>query len=151
ITDDIAQGLPTWSPDGTRLVFGDEPPVYGQPVGGEIIHVFDVATRQLSVLPNSGGLWSPRWSPDERFISAQTIVGQQLRIFDRKTETWRELAADHVDNPRWSHDGRYIFYMTEGLVRILKRVRVSDGQIEDLLNAEKYTLTPYGWIGLTPD
>jgi Tol biopolymer transport system component len=64
------QGLPTWSADGTRLAFGDVPKTHGIQAGGEVVHLYDLRQHQLATLPGSNGLWSPRRSPDGRYIAA---------------------------------------------------------------------------------
>src|SRR5262249_25169701 len=58
---------PNWAPDGNMLVFGVPRP--GRP-GAGTIHLLDLRTNQVSLLPGSEGLKSPRWSPDGRYITA---------------------------------------------------------------------------------
>jgi Tol biopolymer transport system component/DNA-binding winged helix-turn-helix (wHTH) protein len=150
-SEDVEQGLPTWSPDGKHLVFGEVPEVFGQPTGTEVIHLYDVERREFSVLPDSKALWTSRWSPDGRYISALTIIGQQMMLFDFTTRTWRSLGADHVNQPTWSRDGRYIYYDTEGRTHALRRVRISDGLVDELVNLETFPRTTYWWSGLALD
>jgi Tol biopolymer transport system component/DNA-binding winged helix-turn-helix (wHTH) protein len=150
-SEDVAQGVPSWSPDSQRLTFGDVPPSFGQPRGGEVIHVYDIADRAWSTLPGSEGLWTSRWSPDGRFIAALTIRGQRLRLFDVETGRWRQLPADHLNNASWSRDGRYIYYDTEGGAWALRRVRVSDGHVEDIVSLDTFATPAYWWSGVSPD
>jgi hypothetical protein len=56
-----------------------------------------------------------------------------------------------VGNPTWSHDGQFIYYDTEGGTHMLRRVRVSDGRVEDLVDLLHYPLAAYWWNGLAPD
>lgn len=144
------QGVPTWSADSTRLCFGDVPAVFGEPSGMELIHVFDLRTHKLSDLPGSQGLWTSRWSPDGRYISALTIEGQKLKLFDFSTNTWRSTKAVHVNNPNWSSDNKFIYYDTEGSDRLLERVRISDGKVERLVNLRDYPRVAAWWSGLSP-
>jgi Tol biopolymer transport system component len=151
-SEDAEQGIASWSPDGKRLTFGDVPEAYEHPMGTEVIRLYDVETRSFSVLPDSGGLWTSRWSPDGRYISALTIVGQKLQLFDFETHTWRSTEAERVNNPNWSRDGRYIYYDTDAKPRALRRVRVADGQVEELINLDTFpTVVAYWWSGLAPD
>src|SRR5947208_6406203 len=53
---------PNWSADGHSLVFGGAPWAQGWIAGGTAIHVLDMKTHQVSTLPGSEGLYSPRWS-----------------------------------------------------------------------------------------
>jgi WD40 repeat protein len=149
--EDVEQGLPTWSADGSKLAFGDVPEIFGHAEGTEVIHIYDVATRGLSELPQSHGLWTSRWSPDGRYLSALTIQGQKIALFDFLTRTWRRLEADHVNNPTWSRDSKYIYYDTEGGARALRRVRIEDGQIEQIVDLAKYPIAAYWWSGLASD
>jgi Tol biopolymer transport system component len=61
---------PNWSADGSSLVFERAP--WEQRGGGRATEIdfIDVKTRNISVLPGSTGLVSPRWSPDGRYIAA---------------------------------------------------------------------------------
>ena len=56
----------SWSSDGTQLAFGRLSFVLNTATNG--IQVVDMKTRQMSILPGSPGLFSPRWSPDGRYI-----------------------------------------------------------------------------------
>ncbi len=38
---------------------------------------FDLATHQVTTLPGSEDMSSPRWSPDGRFIAVESLVGSK--------------------------------------------------------------------------
>ncbi len=153
------QGTPSWSPDG-RLCYGDVPTRFGIPDGGEMLHIYDLATRTVSDLPGSERLWTCRWSPDGRHIAAVRIglgltpgdPNMMLEIYDVGRRQWRALtAADHVNEPTWSHDSRYIYYDTQRTPpREIKRVRIEDGAVEVVVSLDGYPI-PVQWSGLTPD
>jgi DNA-binding winged helix-turn-helix (wHTH) protein/Tol biopolymer transport system component len=151
--DDEEQGIPTWSADSARIAFGDVPPKWEQPTGTEVIHVYGINTRQFSIVPDSRGLWTARWSPDGRYLAALTIRGQELRMFDFQTGRWRAFADRHVDEPTWSRDGTYIYHGSEGVPRTLSRLRMADGYLERLAAADQFpTTTPlWTWSGLAFD
>jgi len=52
-------------------------------------------------------------------------------LFDFSTQQWHPLSTDHVNNPSWSIDGKYIYYDTEGGKYVLNRVRVSDDRHDE--------------------
>jgi Tol biopolymer transport system component/DNA-binding winged helix-turn-helix (wHTH) protein len=151
--DDRAQGVPSWSPDGKRIVYGDAPPVFQQPEGGEALYIYDLANRTSFEVPGSQAqrVWSSRWSPDGRYLSALTIQGQKLRLYEFATGKWRSLSADHIENPVWSSDSAFIYYNTEGIGFFLRRVGISDGHVKTLADLRDYPLAPPWWSGLTLD
>jgi Tol biopolymer transport system component len=146
------EGIPTWSEDGKKIVFGDVPPVFGQDDGHHALHVVNVETRQVSDLPDSKGLWTSRWSPDGRYVAALTITSQRLRLFDFTIRKWRALADLEVDNPAWSRDGKYIYFNSAGEnPNAIYRVRISDGKVERIASlAGIKGAAPWG-CGLAPD
>ena len=150
---DVVQGVPSWSPDGTQLTFGDVPERYGYPTGSEAIHTYDLARHRQQDVPGSAGLWTSRWSPDGRYLIALTIEsskGQRMMLFEFATKTWRALEADHVGNPTWSRDGRYVYYDTEAGATELRRISIPAGKVETIANLKDYLLTA-AWAGLAPD
>jgi Tol biopolymer transport system component len=151
LTEDREQGIPTWSPDGTRLAFGDVPEIYERPSGGEVLHVYDLVRRAFDVIPGSRGLWTCRWSPEGHYLLALTIVGQKLRILDLTSGVWRPLPVDQVGSPTWSRDGRFVYYETLGNSHVLRRIRIADGRVEDLADLTDYATPRSGWMGLAPD
>jgi hypothetical protein len=68
---------PTWSSDGSRISFGSG---LSDPTGA--IRILDVRTNQISTLPDSKGYFSPRWSPDGRYIVAMPFQSRSLMLFD---------------------------------------------------------------------
>jgi DNA-binding winged helix-turn-helix (wHTH) protein/Tol biopolymer transport system component len=152
--DPEEEGLPTWSADSRKLAFGEVAANFGHATGKETIHICDLDTRRVSLLPGSGGLWTSRWSPDGRYISAVTAYQRQrLMLYDSVTHGWRDLGADYVNNPAWSHDSKYIYYerLPAGGSPAILRVRASDGTCEQVVSLEGLHVNTAGWSGLTPD
>jgi len=147
---------PTWSPDGNSVVFGED---YGSPQPTHI-YAIDLQTRSISMLPGSAGLFSPRWSPDGRFITALGTRATKLMLFDVKARKWSELLNVLVGGYQvWSEDSKYVYVLdisSKGRMGMLfYRVRIADHNLERVAD---FTV-PKGfmpgsfsiWSGLAPD
>ncbi len=153
-TGDLNQGNPSWSPDGSSLAFAGVPWVEAFERGSTAIRVVDLRTRQVTTLPGSEGLWSPRWSPDGRYIAAIPLNSQKLVLFDFMARKWSELANVSVAYTSWSHDGKYVYASTfSANDPAIYRVRISDSRLEPVVSLkgqrQAWTLGP--WFGLAPD
>jgi Tol biopolymer transport system component len=74
--------------------------------------LFDVKTHEVSKLPGSEGLFSPRWSPDGRYIMAlpSNFDDHRTLLFDLNAQRWRELCKFPAwGYPSWSRDSNYIY------------------------------------------
>jgi len=144
------QENPGWSPDGNLLVFCQGADAG---YGARDVRLFDVRTRQLSKLPASEGLYSPRWSPDGRYIAALRSGEEYLWLFDLRVRKWIELPRIPVGYPTWSHDSKYI-YFDSPKGPAFYRLRVGDRKLEQVLSLEHLRMTGsfgWGWTGLAPD
>lgn len=147
--DDPRQQLdPNWSPDGTKIVFSNES---NDP--SSAIHVLDVPSGHVTDLPNSQGLYSPRWSPDGRYISAFSADSMRLMLFDSQTQKWTELANGSLSWLNWSHDGQYVYVLDYRGKNALVRIRVSDHKTEQVVDLKSLATTGRygGALSLTPD
>jgi serine/threonine protein kinase len=142
---------PNWSPDGKSLVFGENS-LNNQ---GSAVFVLDLKTRKAAKLPGSDGLYSPRWSPDGRYIAAITLDSLKLMLFDFTTQEWTELANIFVAYPTWSRDGRYLYF--DGILDNQEgyfRLQISDRKLERLFSLKGFQAAggAFGnWSGLAPD
>ncbi len=142
-----------WSHDGSQIMFG-----YLRVEGGGNIRIVKLGTREVTTVPGSDGLFSPRWSPDGRYIAALSIDNTKVMLFDYKTQkwsTWLEEAAGAVSYPVWSADSKYIYF--DDLVtdeESIRRVKVGSRRTEKVLKLEgieRYP-GPFGlWSGRTAD
>jgi eukaryotic-like serine/threonine-protein kinase len=142
---------PSWSPDGKSLAFGENS-LNNQ---GSAVYVLDLKTRNASKLPGSDGLFSPRWSPNGRYIAAIPLDSLKLMLFDLTTQKWTELAKIFVAYPTWSRDGRYLYF--DGILDNQEgyfRLQVSDRKLERILSLKGFQAAggAFGnWTGLSPD
>jgi len=142
---------PVWSPDGKSLTFGENS-LNNQ---GSAVYVLDLKTRKPTKLPGSDGLYSPRWSPDGRYIAAITLDSLKLLLFDFTTQKWTELASLFVAYPTWSRDGRYLHF--DGILDNQEsyfRVQISNGKLERIFSLQGFQAAggDFGnWSGLAPD
>ena len=147
--DDPHQQLdPNWSPDGTKIVFGNES---NDP--SSAIHVMDVASRQVSDLPNSQGLYSPRWSPEGRYVSAFSADSMRLLLYDFQTQKWTDLATGSLSWLNWSHDGQYVYVLDYRGKDAVLRIRISDRKTEQVADLKSLATTGRygGGLSLAPD
>jgi Tol biopolymer transport system component len=115
---------PSWSPDGASLAFGPAP------AASASIRVVDLKTGGVSILPGSEGMWSPRWSPNGRFIAGLSASGWKIVLYDLQTHKQSELSSVESGYPSWSPDGESLFYETIGDDAAWWRVRLRDRKTE---------------------
>jgi Tol biopolymer transport system component len=152
IPDGPDQGVPTWSADGRFIIYGDR--LYTKSQNTMTIHLLDYSSRKVSTMEGSSGLWTPRWSPNGAFISALRQNWKGLLLKHSGASDWREiLRGEHIDDPTWSPDSKYIYLMRRLEAQRLQvlRVAVDDGRVEVLADIENFPFTTEHWFGVAPD
>ncbi len=150
-----AQTDPVWSPDGNSLAFGGQ----GTPVVPGVIRILDMKTRNITTLPDSQGLFSPRWSPDGQYLAALATASGGIMLFDFKAQKWSVLVRATVGYPCWSSDGRFLYFLrgatdaSTGVMGAVQRMAIPNGKAEEVTSLKGLQLTGvYNfWLGLTPD
>lgn len=140
---------PYWSPDGTALAFGS---VYSSSAPG--IRILDLESMQITTLPDSRDLFSPRWSPDGKYIAAVRSNSQNMMLFDRTTQKWSEIVQGrNVSFPNWSKDSHFIYFLSWPENPAIFRVRLGDKSIERVADLKDFQPTGYwdDWMGLDPN
>lgn len=135
---------PTWSPDGQQLAFGLTPDLLGKDAAPRNIQILDLRSHKLTVLPQSDGLFSPRWSPDGRFIAALSLDQKQLRLYNTQSKQWSTLVTRSVADPVWSDDSQFIYadaFIEPG--QPVYRVRIQNGQVEEIGGIGKMQSTDF--------
>jgi serine/threonine protein kinase len=139
---------PGWAADGNALVFG---PVSGTP--GPLSR-FELASGRQTLVPGSNGLFSPRPSPDGRYLVALTEGSYELRILDQRSGEWSRL-ADGAVYPAWTRDSSWLYFRRDGdagtsFVRVDPRSHREEPVAA--LGHLKLPYTEFGaWSGLSPD
>lgn len=144
---------PSWSPDGQSILFG-RPPDRMDGARPKAIYLLHLQSHKVEEIPGSDGLFSPRLSPDGRFIAALPLDQRSLMLYDLGRRRWTTLARHGAGDPIWSHDSQFIYFqdfLEQG--RPVYRMRVADQKLERVATIESLlpiTATDYRLIGLAP-
>jgi serine/threonine protein kinase/Tol biopolymer transport system component len=143
---------PTWSPDGDAVMFCD-----GGQSPDSSAQVLNLQTHTVTELPGSKGIFSPRWSPDGRYVAALTVADGKVMLFDFRTQKWEKLGASGANFPNWSKDGKYVFFawMTAAAPGFF-RVDIASRKIEEVARLGNARLAGgvllgVGWSAVTSD
>ena len=143
-----------WSPDGTRIMFGD----FAHDTRGLSIQILDLKTHKTVAVPGSEALFSPRWSPNGRYIAALSRNNTAMKLFDFKSQKWSDwliTAAGTVNYPVWSADSKYIYF--DDFVNndeSIRRVKVGEKNSERVFvlgRIERYVGAFGPWSGRAAD
>jgi Tol biopolymer transport system component len=151
--EDQGQIDANWSADGSSIMYG-----YFWNDQKMSIRVANLKTHQVTTVPGSEGLFSPRWSPNGQYIAALSPDFTKVMIFDFATQKWTNWftePAGAVSYPVWSADSKYIYF--DDLVtdeESIRRVKVGERQPESvfvLRGIERYPGQFGLWLGRTTD
>ncbi len=152
---DRNQGDPTWTAGGDAIVFAGMPWLEYGNTAGPNIHMVDVKTSQMSDLPDSENLFSPRCSQDGRYVAALSANSTRLMLYDVEKKKWSQLAESRFAFENWSHDGKYLYAEDYPDKRDdIVRVNVTNGKMERLFTLKEIPrgFDPWEfWVGLAPD
>ncbi|HLK69401.1 MAG TPA: hypothetical protein VKU19_38485 [Bryobacteraceae bacterium] len=151
--DTADQGIPTWAPDGQRIVFGEL--LNRKPTSEMSVQLLNLATNSLERLPGSRGVWTPRWSPDGRQILGISSDQHRLVLFNWTTRTWQDLTTFvFISDPSWSADSTHIYFVGRNQDlsdRAYYRTSLPSNKLERILDLSSFEAAEDEWFGVTPD
>jgi len=106
--------LPSWSPDGKRIVYVDQAP--GSDRALFVIDRDGTAPVQLTTLPFAS---DPAWSPDGTkiaFFGTEDFAGSYVYVINADGTGLRRVVMPHTTSlvrPAWSPDGTRLLYEAE--------------------------------------
>jgi serine/threonine protein kinase/Tol biopolymer transport system component len=150
--DSQQEVAPSWSRDGASIFFNYFP-YPDRPLQG--VQVLDLASRKISTMPGSQGLYVPLWSPNGKYLVAIGQSPSRLMLYSSETKTWSALKRFNVEWNWfvWTNDSRYLYIsLTEG-ENGLYRLSVPEGKWEKLSNLDlPLPREPLaGFINVTPE
>jgi Tol biopolymer transport system component len=155
VSEKLTQIDVNWSLDGDKIIFGR---ITERRPEGLSIEIYNMKTHELSAIPGSEGLFSPRLSPDGHYIAALSANLTKLMLYDTRNQKWSEwqtLESGALNYPVWSPDSKSIYF--DDLVSgegAYCRAKVGESHYEHVFlqkGIERY-LGPFGlWSGRAPD
>lgn len=107
----LTPGL-SWSPDGKRIVLA------AKRNGADVIHVYDIAEDDASILPlRFGAIGTVNWAPDNNKIvfAGQTSSQSDIYVYDIAKDKLENITNDIFSDsdPSFSPDGKTIFFASD--------------------------------------
>jgi len=142
---------PNWMPNGKSIVVS----LGNLGHTGQGVSLVDLQSGKVRDLPGGERYFSPRPSPDGKYIAAVTTDSGTLALFDLATQRWTDLVKLPIGYPSWSHDGQYLYFdsiLSEDPAYY--RVRISDHKLERLVSLagiRRFWGEMAQWAGLAPD
>ena len=142
-----------WSPDRKSIIFSN-----GPEYPPTVIFVYDFSTGQVSEFPGTQQLFSPRVSPNGKYLAALSQDSSSLFLYDFATKKWAKWLTEpgNIAFPTWSRDSNYVYFdnfLTDHPTA--RRVRPGATHSEELFSLSglrRYFGMPSGmWGGLAPD
>ena len=126
----------------------------GKEQGSHNLQILHLASGQFEVLPESEGLFSPRWSPNGRWIAALSLNQNVLKVFDVEHRSWKTLFTSGVADPVWSSDSQSVYFhafASPNSAILRAQVTGAISSIVKLPDLRAPELTTFFFGGIMPD
>ncbi len=146
--DDYDDVDPSWSPHGDAIAFG------GWKQKNHPIQILNLTSHALTTLPGSSRYYTPRWSPDGRWLVAIDNDSDGLGLFNFANHNWEPLTTLSARSPNWAPDSQCVYFSNYLNAKLpVYRVCLSDRKPQLLVNlaqgGQPGSFRP--WTGLAPD
>jgi Tol biopolymer transport system component len=143
----------TWSADGKQIAYAGDANDAILRNSNPAIKILDVPTGKVSPLAGSQGMFSPRWSPDGRYLAAMTSDSSRLMLFDFETRSWKQIGSGTLSWLNWSPDGKFVYVKDLRGKGSIERFHVPDGNVDRIVDLKDFVLTGLGGgaVSVAPD
>jgi eukaryotic-like serine/threonine-protein kinase len=157
-------GAMAWSPDQRFVAFNFPAPGKHQ-LEGEFLQlwVVELATKKVSSIPNSLGMYWPFWPESNTLLALQPRRGKVM-AYDFGKQSWYEFANAPLGRWAPSPDRKYLYSdWVNQPEKVIVRFRLADKKLETVLDLTELrglrgvvdeqigALNPATWVGTTPD
>ena len=150
----VDSGDGTWSPDGESIAYGGM-----NSEGKRSLLIVGLKTHQVTAVPNSEDLISPRWSSDGRYLLAMSGDFSRLMLYDFAQQTWQELTRGKLQfaaYPAWLPDSKCVVFNSLGSSNFPEyRICLADRKLEHIADMGQNGRLVFGpdgwWTGVAPD
>jgi Tol biopolymer transport system component len=123
------------------------------------LQIVGLKTRQVTAVPKSEGLISPRWSPNGKYLLAMSVDFSRLMLFDFAHQSWQDLTPENLHfaaYPAWLPDSRCVVFNSLGSSNFPEyRICLADRKLEHIADMGQNGRLVYGlsgwWTGVAPD
>jgi len=147
------QTYPSWNADGSAILYSSSDATMSHME----LRMVDLKSRQVSTVPGTDGMNYGQISPDGRTMIAVDYASRNLLLYSTAEKKSRAV-AQMADYPRWSRDGKYVYFnnvyfSAKGRTGGVCRWNAATNGVETLLKYPDFLLAgAYGVsFGVTPD